>query len=189
MQSNIQPNYDAAAQEILEHREAHYEWMLTHEHMITHAVTLTMDPKKIDAFTRQFSRSMTRNDPEMISRYQDNMRLFVNILERSLFGNMGKRFGSQLFFVSVIEGLNKGEIPHFHCSVGVPESRFAVFDAKVTDAWKRVPFSGFSVKVVPYRDAGWLAYSTKGSMFINRESIDWMNVRIPRNPNPVATSS
>ncbi len=189
MKSNIQISLDPAAQKYQACRQEHFEWMLSHEHLVTHAVTLTLDPKKIDAYTGQFSRSLTRNHPEMISRYQDSVKLFVNILDRSLFGNMSNRFGSPLFFVPVIEGLNRGEIPHFHCSVGVPETRFEVFEEKIIRAWKRVPFSGFSVKVVPYRDAGWLNYSTKGSKFTNRESIDWMNVRIPENPNPVATKS
>jgi hypothetical protein len=91
--------------------------------------------------------------------------------------------------VPVIEGLNNGQVPHFHCSVGIPENRFDVFEQKVLDAWQRVPFSGFAVKVVPYRDEGWLTYSTKGSKYANRESIDWLNVRIPRSPDLITTKS
>jgi hypothetical protein len=170
-------------------RRQNYEWLLAHEEMITHAITLTLDPKKIDAYVSQFTRSLTRNHPEMVVRYQDSVRLFANILDRSLFGNVSKRIGNALLFVPVIEGLGNGQIPHFHCSVGVHESRFQVLEAKVLSAWRRVPFSGFSVKVVPYRDEGWLTYSTKGSKFINRESIDWQNVRLPKNPDFITTKS
>lgn len=180
---------EAAEQRQQAHREEHYQWMLTYAHLFTHAVTLTFDPKKIDAYTGVFNRSLTRNHPEMVERYQDSMRLFANALDSSLFGNMRKRSGSPLLFVPVIEGLNDGQIPHFHCSVGIPESRFAAFEMKVMDAWKDVPFSGFSILVEPYRDEGWLNYSTKTSKFLTRESIDWMNVRVPRNPSLVTTES
>lgn len=180
---------EAAKQRQQVYRDDHFQWMLAHEHLITHAVTLTFDPKKIDAYTAAFSRSLTRNHPEMIERYQDSVKLFANILDRSLYGNMGQRIGSPLLFVPVIEGLNNGQIPHFHCSVGITESRFDVFEQKVLIAWQRVPFSGHAVKVEPYRDAGWLSYSTKGNKFINRPSIDWLNVRIPSSPNSVTTES
>jgi hypothetical protein len=189
MKSNYQYIFDIPRQQSEAFRQANYEWMLTHQHLFTHALTLTFDSKKIYAYLWQFSRSLTRNHPEMISRYQDSVKLFVNILDRSLFGNMANRFGSPLLFVPVMEGLNRGEIPHFHCSVGVPETRFEVFEEKVIRAWKRVPFSGFSVKVEPYRDAGWLGYTTKECKFFNRESIDWMNIRTPVVPKPVTTKS
>lgn len=71
---------DAAEQRQREHRQDHFEWMLAHAHLITHAVTLTLDPKKI-------------------------------------------------------------------------------------------------------------TYSTKGSKYANRESIDWLNVRIPRSPDLITTKS
>lgn len=180
---------EAAKQRQQAHREVHFQWLLAYEHLVTHAVTLTLDPKKIDAFTAAFSRSLTRNHPEMIERCQASMKLFANILDRSLYGNMGQRCGSPLFFVPVIEGLNNGQVPHFHCSVGITENRFDVFEKKVLDAWQRVPFSGFAVKVVPYRDEGWLTYSTKGSKFLNRESIDWQNVRVPPSPSLITTES
>jgi hypothetical protein len=190
MRTTLQDQITAAANQRQQaHKHQHFEWMLAHERLITHAVTLTLDPKKIDAYTAAFSRSLTRNHSEMIERYKDSVGLFAHLLDRSLFGNMSQRKGSPLLFVPVIEGLNNGQVPHFHCSVGIPENRFDVFEQKVLDAWHRVPFSGFSVKVVPYRDEGWLTYSTKGSKFPNRESIDWLNVRIPRSPDLITTKS
>ena len=41
---------DAAEQRQQAHKQDHFEWMLAHERLITHAVTLTLDPKKIDAY-------------------------------------------------------------------------------------------------------------------------------------------
>ena len=190
MRTTLQDQIADAAQERQQaHRQDHFEWMLAHEHLITHAVTLTFDPKKIDAYTAAFSRSLTRNHADMVERYKDSVGRFAHLLDRSLFGNMSQRKGSPLLFVPVIEGLNNGQVPHFHCSVGIPDNRFDVFEEKVMGAWQRVPFSGFAVKVVPYRDEGWLTYSTKGSKYANRESIDWLNVRIPRSPDLITTKS
>lgn len=190
MKKTLQDQLSKAAKKRQQaYRDDHFQWLLAHEHLITHAVTLTFDPKKIDAYTAAFSRSLTRNHPEMIKRYQHSIKLFANILDRSLYGNMGQRMGSPLVFVPVIEGLNNGQNPHFHCSVGITENRFDVLEEKVLNAWRKVPFSGHAVKVVPYRDKGWLDYSNKGSKFPNRESIDWMNIHIPVSPNLITTKS
>jgi hypothetical protein len=159
--------------------ETNYKWMLEHEHLITHALTLTFSPDKITAYTRAFSRSVSIHDKEMVERYQDSLRLFVRLLDTSLFGNASKRYGDKMLFVPVLEGLNQGQVPHFHCSVGIPTDRAEVFESKVKEAWSKAPFSGFQIKVEPYRDAGWLGYSVKESKFPNRLSIDWSNIRVP----------
>jgi hypothetical protein len=110
---------------------------------------MTLDPKKIDAYTTDFSRSLTRNHPEMIERYKDSVGQFAHFLDRSLFGNMSQRKGSPLLFVPVIEGLNNGQVPHFHCSIGIPENRFDVFEQKVLDAWHIQPREASSPIVSP----------------------------------------
>jgi hypothetical protein len=170
-------------------KAAHLDWLLQYEGQVTHAVTLTFDPKKIAAFTGQFNRSVSINEKEMVERYQDSLRHFINRLDRALFGNASQRHGNRLLFVPVIEGLNNGEVPHYHCSVGISQDRAEEFAEKVKTCWSQVPFSGFQIKVESYRDAGWLSYSTKGSKFINRPSIDWQNIRIPSSPNSVTTKS
>jgi hypothetical protein len=92
MRTTLQDQITAAANQRQQaHKQDHFEWMLAHEHLITHAVTLTLDPKKIDAYTAAFSRSLTRNHPEMIERYKDSVGLFAHLLDRSLFGNMSQR--------------------------------------------------------------------------------------------------
>lgn len=170
-------------------KAAHFDWLLEYEEQVTHAVTLTFDPKKVMAFTGKFNRSVAINDKEMVERYQESLRNFINRLNRALYGNSAHRSANRLLFVPVIEGLNNGEVPHYHCSVGISKDRAEVFEEKVKACWAQVPFAGFQIKVEPYRDAGWLSYSTKGSKFINRPSIDWLNVRIPSSPNSVTTES
>ena len=35
---------------VAKYKEQHYQWMLTHKDLATHAVTLTFDPTKIQSF-------------------------------------------------------------------------------------------------------------------------------------------
>lgn len=137
-------------------KAAHFDWLLQYEERVTHAVTLTFDPKKVMAFTGQFNRLVAINDKEMVGRYQESLRHFINKLDKALFGNSSKRHGNRMLFVPVIEGLSNGEVPHFHCSVGIPVDRVEVFEEQIKACWSQVPFSGFQIKVEPYRDAGWL---------------------------------
>jgi hypothetical protein len=157
----------------------HLQWLLEHEHFVTHAVTLTFAPAKIHAFLNAFDRSMKLNSPEMIERYQESLRRFVRYLDTSLFGNQSKRGKSPLFFVAVLEGQNDGEVAHFHCSIGIPDSRAEVFEKAVKESWSKVSFSGHQIKVENYRDATWLNYSNKHTKYIDRVSIDWQSVRVP----------
>jgi hypothetical protein len=61
----------------------------------------------------------------------------------------------------------------------VSEDRFEVVESKVKAIWADAPFGGHQVVVKPYRGHGWVGYSTKNTLFANRESIDWMNVLLP----------
>lgn len=157
----------------------HLEWLLQHEHFVTHAVTLTFSPAKIHAFLNAFDRSLKLNSPEMIERYQESLRRFVRYLDTYLFGNLSKRNKSPLFFVAVLEGQNDDEVPHFHCSIGIPKNRNDAFEKAVKECWSKVSFSGYQIKVEHYRDATWLNYSNKHTKYIDRVSIDWPSIRLP----------
>jgi hypothetical protein len=74
---------DAAEQRQQAHKQDHFEWMLAHERLITHAVTLTLDPKKIDAYTAAFNRSLTRNlrtSKKVVSIFKKSQTILKNEL-------------------------------------------------------------------------------------------------------------
>ena len=146
-------------------RDQNEAWAMKHEHLITHALTLTFD----------INISKTLNHPDVIELLHLSMRYFKWNLDKSLNGN---RRGN-LLLIPILEGLNDGQKPHYHCHLGVREDRFEVVEPKAKTIWADTPFGGHQAVVKPYRDHGWVGYSTKNTLFTNRESIDWMNVLLP----------
>lgn len=160
---------------INKYRNEHEAWAMTHAHLITHALTLTFDINHLWNALRKGNITKPLNHPDILELLHGSMRYFKWKLDKSLYGN---RRGNVLF-VPVLEGLNDGQKPHYHCLLGVGEDRFDVVESKVKTIWADSPFGGHQVIVKPYRDHGWVGYTTKNALFANRESIDWMNVLLP----------
>ncbi len=156
-------------------REDNESWVLNHEHLITHALTLTFDFKQLFRFLQKGCVAKSLNHPDVIEILQGSIRYFKWKLDKSLYGN---RRG-KLLFIPIIEGLRAGQKPHYHCHLGVSHDRFEVVESKIKMIWADSPFGGHQVVVKPYRDHGWVGYSTKSNLFTNREGIDWMNVLLP----------
>jgi len=162
-------------------RREHEDWLSTHNPVVTHAVTLTLLPFAVRAFTNKLNHSLTMNSPELIDLYSKALRKFGHTLNRSLFGNAAQRHGKSAVMIPVFEGLQNKKTPHIHLAVGIPEDRFTGFDTKIQQAWSSsTPFAGYT-KTVPTHDAiGWNFYVTKEAVFTNRQSIDWQSVRLPK---------
>jgi hypothetical protein len=160
---------------INKYRSDHEAWAMTHEHSITHALTLTFDINHLWNTLRKVNITKPLNHPDVLDLLHGSMRYFKWKLEKSLYGN---RRGN-ILFIPILEGLKDGQKPHYHCLLGVSEDRFDVVESKVKANWADAPFGGHQVVVKPYRDHGWVGYSTKNTLFENRESIDWMNVLLP----------
>jgi hypothetical protein len=156
-------------------RDQNEAWAMKHEHLITHALTLTFDINHLWRVLHKGNISKTLNHPDVIELLHLSMRYFKWNLDKSLNGN---RRGN-LLLIPILEGLNDGQKPHYHCHLGVREDRFEVVEPKVKTIWADTPFGGHQAVVKPYRDHGWVGYSTKNTLFTNRESIDWMNVLLP----------
>lgn len=168
----LQNNYRA---EILKIRSDHESWVMNHEHLITHAVTLTFDIRHLWRTVNKHQIAVTLKDTAVIDLLHQSMKYFKWKLEKSLYGN--KR--GKIFFVPVIEGLSNGQNPHYHCFLGVSEDRLEVVEEKVKFIWSKTLFGGDQIVVKPYRNRGWVSYTMKSAAFLNRESIDWMNVLLP----------
>jgi hypothetical protein len=156
-------------------RDEHEAWAMTHEHHITHAVTLTFDIHRLWRALHKSEISKSLHHPEVLELLHGSMRYFKWKLDKSLYGNRRGR----LFFVPILEGLNNGHKPHYHCLLGVSADRFDVVETQVKANWSDAPFGGQQVVVKPYWDHGWVGYTTKNALFANRENIDWMNVLLP----------
>ena len=163
----------------LKYRNQNYEWMLNYKNIATHAVTLTFDPSKVYSFMRQHEIDLALNSEYMIRQYQDEMRYFANILNKSLFGNASKRHQERMSLIPVFEDLCKNKVPHYHCVIGVDQSRVDAVPEKVEKSWQRTRFCGHYNDVRPFRDEGWISYITKQCFTPDIEVIDWQNIRVP----------
>lgn len=159
--------------------DAHFEWLMVYEDQFTHAITLTFNPKRINYMLNKNrdDKFITKN--ELLDLQKKSFNCFANRLNKSLFGNASIRYGNKLLLIPILEGLMGDCRVHYHCVLGVPADRFNVIEEKVKNAWFHAPLTGSEVMVKAYRNSGWLAYSTKQAKFMNRECIDWGNVRFP----------
>ena len=164
---------------VSKYKEQHYQWMLTHKDLATHAVTLTFDPTKIQSFLDKNKMEMKLNNPYLLKMYKKEMKYFGRLLSRSLFGKSAERFGERLLLIPCLEGIEEGRIPHYHCTIGVAQSRVEVATAKIAECWLQTRFCGYHNEVKSYRDEGWLGYNTKRCMFLKKEVIDRENVLVP----------
>jgi hypothetical protein len=175
MKDSYEQINEASFREMSKTRDEHQAWVMKHEHLITHAVTLTFDIQLLRRTLKKWDCSETLNHTEVLTLFQKSMRNFKWKLDKSLYGNRRGR----IFFVPILEGLRYGEKPHYHCHLGVSENRCDVVESKVNSIWTECPFGGQEIVVKPYRDRGWVGYTTKHALFVKRESIDWMNVLLP----------
>lgn len=169
----------ANEQQIQKFNDSHFEWLMTYDSQFTHAITLTFNSAMIKNFINKASPFKFIAKADLLELQKKSFRCFANRLNKSLFGNLTIRHGNRLLLVPILEGLNGDSKVHYHCALGVSQDRFEAIEMKVRDAWKHAPFSGNQVDVQPYRNSGWLGYISKQAKFINRECIDWDNVRIP----------
>lgn len=153
-------------------------WLEQYENDITHFVTLTFDPKKIDAYINRKKKNLDRHSPELVLMYQRSMKHFLKRLQKEFYGNLSKRGRSPLLFIPVIEGLTKGEVPHYHCLMRVDANRTNIQQA-IAACWKKVQFAGNQINVQNYRNRGCLNYATKNALSLQRESVDWLNIQLP----------
>jgi len=166
-------------------QQALNQWLAMHHGALTHAATFTFNERRVWRFIEASAQFVTPHDEGMIALLRKTMRLFQRRLERSLYGNAAKRYGQRLLFIPMLEGLRCGEFPHYHAALGVDEARAASLLSNIKRAWTSLPFAGHHIELAPYRDQGWLSYSTKAAYRVNQHSIDWESVSVPlRSPIP-----
>lgn len=158
-------------------RREHEDWLTEHNPVVTHAVTLTLLPFAVRAFTNKLNHSLTMNSPELVDLYSKALRKFGHTLNRSLYGNAAQRHGKSALMIPSFEGLQNKKKPHIHLAVGIPEDRFTNFATKIQQAWSSsTPFAGYTDTQPTYDNGGWSHYITKEAVFIDRQSIDWQSV-------------
>lgn len=139
------------------HRKLIREWLYLENYKHWFGVTLTLkqmvDGVRLDEITSS-----------------QNLRHFLNLLNKSTFGNRFYRFGKKIESVPVLEK-SKTERFHFHMCLKNPgqEDNFG-FEHHIRDSWLKTRWGYNEIHVHREIDNGWIDYITKS------DNIDWNNV-------------
>ncbi|KEO85424.1 hypothetical protein EH30_12930 [Erythrobacter sp. JL475] len=135
------------------------------------AVTLTLRQIKVTS-----DLASVRLTPETASR---NVRHFLNILNKRVYGSAAQRYGKRIRVLAVAEGGASKRL-HYHLMLDCPRVDLVdEFPMIVKDAWAKTDWGYHQIDVRPC-DSGWLTYMTK---FRDKpdfaSSFDWEVSHIP----------
>jgi hypothetical protein len=130
----------------------------------TFAVTLTM---------KQHTKGQTLDEMNA----SQNLRHFLNLLNRACFGTAARRKNMSVEVIPVLEKSYSGRL-HYHLTLRNPNPKQAFFfQQRIADCWKKTDFADAQIDIQIASDvSGWNRYITKD----RRTNIDWENYHAAR---------
>jgi hypothetical protein len=109
-----------------------------------------------------------------------NLRHFLNKLNRTVFGKAALRFGRGVGCIPILEGGSFKRL-HYHAMLDCPRSDLtAEFPLLVAEHWRSTQWGYWQIDCQSDPDEGWLTYMTKFRDKPNfADAIDWTNLRLP----------
>ena len=98
-----------------------------------------------------------------------NLRYFLNILNKKVFGNQTKRFGKRVETIPVLEK-SKMDRYHYHLCMRKPDPLSLIkFEHSIRECWLKTRWGYNEIHIHRQIDNGWVDYITKS------DDIDWNN--------------
>lgn len=109
-----------------------------------------------------------------------NLRHFLNRLNRSIYGKASSRFGKGVSCIPVLEGGGSKRL-HYHAVIDCPRTNIVLeFPQLVAEHWHSTQWGYWQIDCQPKPDQNWINYITK---FRDKpeysDAIDWVNLRLP----------
>ena len=150
------------------------EWIEIDHWNYPFGITLTLK-QRIDVDGEVYRSSV----PLTLDMGSQNLRHFLNVLNKQIYGSSFTRYGKRLFVIPVLEGGGLKRL-HYHVVVDCPRDELiGRFPSLITQTWRSTQW-GYHQTVVEPCDRGWINYITKlrdkpdfGT------SIDWLNYHNP----------
>lgn len=161
-------------------KAAIFDWLIQFNNVLTHSVTFTINPTIFDAIDRHGKATKLLTKKQKIDMIKKNFDFFTQRLNVAVYGNASRRYDKTLLIIPVIEGQYQDGRLHFHCAIGVPTDRLEGIEQKILHAWRATPLAGYMNQVNQYENRGWLSYISKQAVYLNRESIAWEQVKVPK---------
>ena len=143
------------------------------------AVTLTLD---VDAMHRAMRTGIAEKQKQ-IEFARSSFAEFRWKLDRLILKNAAVKYGRELAYIPVLEGLGNAARIHYHSVIVVPARvTCEAMKHSVREAWGRARFGHQQVDVQPLRDEGWLHYMSKEAWTLRHDAVDIDNVRLSTDP-------
>lgn len=117
--------------------------------------------------------------PLTVTQCSQNLRHFLNVLNKQVFGSASQRFGKRVPVIPILEGGGPKRL-HYHLLIDCPRDGLVwKFPMMISNAWQSTMW-GYNQELIAPCDAGWLNYITK--LHDKPDfgmSIDWMNCSMP----------
>jgi hypothetical protein len=114
-------------------------------------------------------------DPMLCSQ---NLRHFMNVLNKSVYGNRVSRYGLQLQIFPVLEK-SSGDRLHYHLIIEHPrELPLIRFKHLIRSSWIKTRFGHREIHIDVSINHGWIHYITKFQSM--SDQVDWENVHLNR---------
>ena len=107
-----------------------------------------------------------------------NLRHFMNVLNKSVYGNRFSRYGIKLQIFPVLEK-SSGDRLHYHLIIEHPrELPLIRFKDLIRSSWIKTRFGHREIHIDDSIDRGWTNYITKFQSMTDQ--VDWENVHLNR---------
>lgn len=108
-----------------------------------------------------------------------NLRHFLTLLNKHVFGKAYSRFGVRIPVIPVLEGGSKSRL-HFHLMIDCPKDNLIETYPQIIDClWSRTQWGHSQTNIQADADSGWINYISKTRDKPSFEdSIDWENYTI-----------
>ena len=114
-------------------------------------------------------------------QYAQNLRHFLNVLNKRVYGNAAQRGMKRLRVIPVFEQHQSGRY-HLHLAIDrPPHVDEPTFTSMISETWHKTSLGYRNIKVVPHADSGWIGYilkrrSKNGPL---TDAIDWASFHNP----------
>ena len=154
----------------LRHQQAFRDFCHTDGWNAPYAVTLTM---KQGIPIDQSRRAYERLTPERASQ---NLRHFLNLLNKRVYGNAHVRHKLRIPVIPVREGGTRSRL-HYHIMIDCPRDDLKpVYPELIRSLWGRTRWGYDQIDIQADADSGWINYISKlRDKPSFEDSIDWVN--------------
>jgi hypothetical protein len=113
-------------------------------------------------------------------RASQNLRHFLNLLNKLVYGNAHKRFGSAVCVIPILES-GLGKRLHYHLMIDCPKDHLKdLYPQLLRSFWIQTQWGYDEIDIQANADSGWIKYISKLSDKPNfNDSIDWVNYNNP----------